>query len=130
MMWLIITRRDIEKLIIDYWKKERENPTINDVFNEWNDRRLMLNKICQSTHMRNQQYFERHFEKFGRLHIKNVTPEEIQDFLEELGRRGGQDLFLIVTGNDDPEDGFSVHGWMAPLWFIGTACGGRRGPAA
>lgn len=77
------TKADIEKLIIDYWKKERENPTINDVFNEWNDRRLMLNKICQSTHMRNQQYFERHFGEFGRLHIKDVTPEEIQDFLEE-----------------------------------------------
>lgn len=73
----------IENDIIEYWKAELENPTISEVFREWNDRRLELRKISDATHLRNRQVFKRHYEKFGDRKIKDVSSEEIEDFLEE-----------------------------------------------
>ena len=77
------TEKEIQNVVVDYWKGETENPTINDVFNEWNDRRLELKKIGAATHQRNRQYYERHYDQFGKRKIKNVDAEEIIDFLEE-----------------------------------------------
>lgn len=77
------SEKDIEDIVIDYWKKQIENPTFEDVFNEWNNRRLELKKISESTHLRNIQIYNRHFSKFGKRNIKNISPEDITEFLEE-----------------------------------------------
>ena len=77
------TKKEIEDVIVSYQKTKEDNPTIKEVFNEWNDRRLDLGKIKASTHSRNKQIFERHFSSMGRRRIRNVQPEEISDFLEE-----------------------------------------------
>lgn len=77
------SKTEIEDAIVNYWKEKAENPTVNEIFNEWNDRRLELKKISQSTHLRNIQTYNRHFTEFGERHIKNITAEEIEDFLEE-----------------------------------------------
>lgn len=77
------TRDEIEDIIIRYWKEQLENPTIEEVFSEWNDRRLELKKISAATHLRNKQVFNRHFSSFGERKIKHVQPEEIEEFLEE-----------------------------------------------
>lgn len=76
------SREDIERAIIEYWKEQAENPTVEEAFNEWNDWRLELNKISQSTHIRNKQVFARHYSEFGKKHIKSLTPEEFTEFLE------------------------------------------------
>lgn len=76
-------QREIEKIIIDYWKQGEENPTIDDVFEEWNDRRLELKKISAATHLRNKQYYNRHYDKFGKRKIKSLDPDDVIDFLEE-----------------------------------------------
>ena len=60
------SEKEIKDFIIDYWKEEMENPTIQDVFNEANNRRLQLKKIAPSTHARNQQIFNRHYKEFGK----------------------------------------------------------------
>ena len=77
------TQKSVEDAVVTYWKAEAENPTIKEVFNEWNDRRLELKKIQKSTHLRNIQIFERHYSDFGKEKIKSVTPEEFEEFLEE-----------------------------------------------
>lgn len=77
------SRESIENEVITYWKKEIENPTIREVFEEWNDRRLGLKKIAPSTHQRNKQTFCRHYKEFGEERIKSVTLVEIEEFLEE-----------------------------------------------
>ena len=48
------TQREIENLVIRYWKTQEENPKITEVFEEWNDRRLELKKISDATHLRNR----------------------------------------------------------------------------
>ena len=77
------TQKAIEDDIIEYLKAEIENPTISDVFHEWNDRRLELKKISQSSHLRFRQVFNRHYKDFGKKKIKSISFQEIEEFLEE-----------------------------------------------
>lgn len=77
------TKEEIEELIIEYWKSEMEDPTIKEVFIEWNNRKLELKKIAPATHLRNCQIFDRHYMKFGEKKIKSTTSEDFSDFLEE-----------------------------------------------
>ena len=77
------SEKELKDFIIDYWKEEIENPTIQDVFNEANDRRLQLKKIAPSTYARNQQIFNRHYKEFGKKRIKSVDIFEFEEFLEE-----------------------------------------------
>lgn len=77
------TQAEIENLIVKYWEKQSENPTIKEVFDEWNNRRLKLNKIASSTHERNQQIFKRHYKEFGNKRIKSISADEVEEFLEE-----------------------------------------------
>lgn len=77
------TKEEIEQIVIEYWKREEVNPTVEDVFKEWNDRRLELQKISASTHHRIQQCFDRHYTEFGKKKIKSLDAEDVIDFLEE-----------------------------------------------
>lgn len=76
-------KKDIEDDIINYLKAEQENPTINEVFEEWNNRRLELKKISAATHLRNKQVYNRHYKEFGKQKIKSLEPEDYEEFLEE-----------------------------------------------
>lgn len=77
------SKQSLEDVIVDYWKQQEENPTIQEVFSEWNDRRLSLEKISQSSHSRYIQMFDRFYSELGKSRIKAIQPEEITDFLEE-----------------------------------------------
>ena len=81
----LIRRRSIECLkeaIVKFYKDSEDNPTINDVFKEWNDRRVSIGRISKSTHTRNEQVYKRSFKNFGKRKIKTITGVEVQDFLE------------------------------------------------
>lgn len=77
------TQKAIEDIVIQYWKMEAENPTIREVFKEWNDRRLELKKISNATHLRNTQVFNRHYQEFGDRRIKSIDADNIEEFLEQ-----------------------------------------------
>ncbi len=77
------TKKAIEDEVIEYWKTELENPTIREIFDEWNNRRLELKKISSATHLRNKQIFDRHYKEFGNKRIKSVIADDISSFLEE-----------------------------------------------
>ena len=76
-------KNDLENIVIDYWKDELDNPTIDEVFKEWNDRRLELKKISMATHNRNEQFYKRHYGQFGKKKIKSLCWEDFEEFLEE-----------------------------------------------
>ena len=75
-------KKDIEDVIITYWNEIINSPTIEEIFNEWNDYRLELKKISKSSHTRLKQVFKRHYSKFGKKRIKDVTEDELIEFLE------------------------------------------------
>ena len=77
------TEKEIDDLIVSYYRQKSENPTIDEVFAEWNDRRLELQKISPATHARNKQFYKRHYKEFGKKKIKSIDSEDLIDFLEE-----------------------------------------------
>ena len=98
------TQKEIEDLIVEFWKEKQENPTVEEVFNEWNDRRVRLKKIKKATHLRYTQDFKRYYKEFGNRKIKSLEPEEIEDFLEEqiseydLTAKAFSELKIITRG--------------------------------
>lgn len=77
------SQKDIEDDVIRYLKAEMENPTITEVFHEWNDRRIELKQISKAAYLRYKQVFNRHYSSFGNNRIKTVAAEAFQEFLEE-----------------------------------------------
>ena len=99
------TRKQVEDIVITYWRSELENPTLEEVFREWNDRRLELNKIAKATYTRNCEIFERFFGKEWKYkRIRSITPDEMADFLEEqipkyqLSAKSFSNLKSLVRG--------------------------------
>ena len=76
------SKAGIENVIVAYQKEQMDNPTIEEVFTEWNDYRRDLKKIAKSSHTRMKQTFNQHFKEFGKKRIKTVTELEIIEFLE------------------------------------------------
>ena len=76
------TKKDIEDVIMTYWDEIINSPTIEEIFNEWNDYRLKLKKISNSSHTRLKQVFKRHYSEFGKKRIKDITEDEFIEFLE------------------------------------------------
>lgn len=76
------TYKGVEDAVVEYYKGQENNPTVNEVFQEWNDRKLEIGKISPATHLRNQQVFYRHYVEFGKRKMNSITPAEICDFLE------------------------------------------------
>lgn len=81
-------KKELEDFLAKYWKEKSCNPTVEEIFTEWNDRRCELGNIAKSTHERNQQTFRRHYTDFGKRKIKSLEPTDFQDFLEsEIGQK-------------------------------------------
>lgn len=76
------TRKDIEDVIIQYQESVMSNPTIYELFTEWNDHRRDIGRIAKSSHTRLRQVYDRHFKEFGKRRIANVKENEWIDFLE------------------------------------------------
>lgn len=99
-----VHKEDLEKVVANYWRDQEENPTIEELFNEWNNKRYNRGKICGATYNRYKTYYNRHYKKFGKTKIKNLTTEKALDFLEsELGdknldAKGFHGMKSILTG--------------------------------
>lgn len=95
---------EIEQVIIDYQNGIINNPTVDELFNEWNDYRLELRKISKASHTRMQDTYKRFFKEFGKKRIKNLEKDEIVEFLERqipkynLSARGFAGLKTIMKG--------------------------------
>lgn len=76
------TKKEIQDVVVDYWRNQEENPTLEQLFCEWNDTRLERKKIARGTYDRYSYVFQRHFGEFGKTKIKDLKPEDVEDFLE------------------------------------------------
>lgn len=98
------TQAEVEDAVIFYYKQEEENPTVNEVFDEWQERRKELNKIRPSTYTRYETDFNRYFADLKNRRVKSLKPEDISDFLEEqlakhhLSARAFSNLKIITRG--------------------------------
>lgn len=77
------TKQAIEDLVVEYWNNSVKDETVKEAFQEWNDYKLELNKISASTYSRNQQIFKRHFQEMEKRKVCELTPIEVESFLEK-----------------------------------------------
>lgn len=78
------SREDLEIAIIEYWEAVEDNPTLGEIFNEWNDRRQRIGKITIETKQRYGQVWNQVCGDIDGLHAKDVTELELSDWLEEI----------------------------------------------
>lgn len=76
------SRKELEDVIVTYWKNIEDNPTIEELFKEWNDSQLENGFIKINTALRNESLFKRHFIEFGKNRIKNISIDMWIEFLE------------------------------------------------
>ncbi len=76
------TEKGIDDAIIKYQKSQRENPTVRELFNEWNNAQKNKGFIKDNTYARNIKCFERHLNEWENRRIKSITDEMWIDFLE------------------------------------------------
>lgn len=67
------SRKELEDVIVNFWKEQEENPRIDELFKEWNDSQLENGYIKINTALRNESLFKRHFTEFEK---NPVTPIE------------------------------------------------------
>lgn len=77
------TEAEVKDILFKHLKEHEDNPTLEELFNQWNNLRLERRKISNASYDRYARVFLRHYSSFGKRRIKSVTPEEIEDFLEE-----------------------------------------------
>ena len=98
------TKEDIENVVIEYWRQEEENPTINDIFYEWLGAKVAREEIVNSTKDRYGRQYEQCFVEFGKKRIKSVCEYDIEQFLLDsihefkLTRKGFSNLRTLVFG--------------------------------
>ena len=98
------SREELEEVIVRYYKDSLPDPTIADIYKEWNDRRVKLSKIKPSTATRFDHDFEKFFADFGNRRIGSVAPNDISDFLEKqiakygLSRKAFANLKTLTKG--------------------------------
>ena len=94
------SKRDLEDAIIEYWKDAAEYKTVGDVFHEWNNNRLELHKIVQSTYIGINCIFKRHFDNIMNKPVDEMKPIDWSDFLEhEIVRYNlTKDMYINLKG--------------------------------
>lgn len=97
-------KTELEELIIDYYKQIEENPTIEKIFYEWLDYRLMRGAIEKSTYTKYNTDFKRCFNDFGKRKICEITEMDIEEFTldcvhrKKMNRKAFSNLRILLYG--------------------------------
>lgn len=76
------TKEELEDVVVSYYRNLEENPTIKEIFTAWNDYQLSRGFIKANTACRNESFFNRHFDEFGDVRIKDASLGDWVEFLE------------------------------------------------
>lgn len=97
-------QRDIEDVVISYWKKEEINPTVDDIYKEWINSKLERGEIQKSTRDRYNRQYKESLSEFGKRKIKYIEEYDIEDFVlkaiyeHSLTQKGFSNLRTIIYG--------------------------------
>lgn len=100
------SKENLEDKIVGYYREKIESPTLEDVFNEWQDERLKYNEISKGTFDKNVNEFKRFFKKSNiKNHkIKYISEDELDLFIRatiadlELTQKAYASLRTIIRG--------------------------------
>lgn len=76
------SKQELEKVIIEYWEQHNNDKTVLDIFTEWNDNRIKMNKVSQATYININAIYKRCFSGMSDRVMNDIKPIEWCDFLE------------------------------------------------
>ena len=77
------TKEELEDALYDFYEHPFGDPTLQDIFYEWDRRRVEIGKISQGTFVRDEHIFKKHCADLARRKISDITELDIEDLLEE-----------------------------------------------
>ena len=98
------TKKEIEDVVIAYWKSQEENPTVKAVYEEWVQGKLNRNEIQKATKDRYDRQFKECFKAIKNRRIKNISDAELEDFIldtiakEQLTRKAYSNFRTLIYG--------------------------------
>ena len=101
------TEKAIQDLIVQYYKDKELDPYIDQVFQEWNDKRLMFGEISKQSYNKYENDFKRFFPKDSMLRQKKfrqITESDLETFIKltihekELTSKVYSGLRTIIRG--------------------------------
>ena len=97
-------KESLEDAIVSYYRESAFNPTVGDIFNDWNRTRADFGKIKESTATRFDRDFDKFFADLRGIPIKSLNPDDISIFLEtqitkyHLTRKAFANLKTLTKG--------------------------------
>lgn len=94
----------LQECIISYYKEEKYNPTVYDIFKEWIDGKLDREEIQKSTWDRYCRQYDESMKDFGKRKIKSIDECDIEDFIlsaiyeNNLTSKGYSNLRTLIYG--------------------------------
>lgn len=79
------TQKEIEDLVIQFYKLQESDPYIDKVFDEWNNQRLSYGEITTQTYNRYANDFKRFFPKscpLRKIKFKQITEDDLETFIK------------------------------------------------
>lgn len=98
------TEREIQDLVVKYWKEQNENPTVRQLYDEWINKKLDRGDITISTKNRYDRQYQESMSEFGKLKVKSIQECDIEDFIldaiheHQLTSKGYSNLRTLIYG--------------------------------
>lgn len=75
------TRKKLEDKIVAYWRSVEDNPTIEELFYDWIDRKYTLGEIGKATYDRYFLDFDRYFSKIRKRRVRGIDEYELEEYI-------------------------------------------------
>lgn len=98
------TKKEIENVIIKFYKSKNPEPTVEDIFLKWINRKLEYCEIQRQTYDRYTRDFESSFEKIRHLKIRYISEDKLEEFIkttirdQNLTAKRWSNVRLILKG--------------------------------
>lgn len=98
------TQKEVEDIVYQFLKEKEDNPTIEEIFYRWLDKKIERTEISKSTHERYIQQYNQSLSEFGNKKIKEVLENEIEDFILDaiyqgkLSPKGYANMRTLIYG--------------------------------
>ena len=104
------SKKAIEDCIVNYYKSEVKEPTVEMVFDKWIDKKLEYNEIKKQTYDRYRDDFKRFFVDnkfvpgFNKRKIRHVDEDDLEEFIKltiakmELTHKAFSGMRILIIG--------------------------------
>lgn len=98
------TEREIQDVIVEYWREKENNPTVKELYLEWLNGKVRREEIVLSTRDRYNRQYNESMTDFGKRKIKTVDEYDIETFLldaiheHQLTSKGYSNLRTLIYG--------------------------------